>query len=456
MSCNMLLKSVAFLSVLIGVLACTQPTAMDCEEPSCHDGQKEELFGDGETGAVCSANFQCSQDLGLTCNDDVCRSRSALGRRCDEGDNDDCQPGLACARNLAVPSRSDGVCNSLGIAEQPALYAETIRPGEAQDIQTSMIKLRNIMHQAVEHKRSGDDVPRRAMHTKPHACVKGYFKVLEGLPEDLRVGPVFSHSKDFVSWVRLSNDSMTMVGDGGSKVKGLAVKLVGVDGDRVLQDGSHTQDFVLTNIPAMPVVDGKEFVELAEARFNGFYIIETYLSSHREIAVQAYHLLMSKPQPTSVRTENFWAGGAYRFGNRAMKYSMRPCPGTPSALDKSGDDYLGEEFKSMLSEQNICFDFFVQMQIDATAQPIEDASVAWELPGTSAVRVARLMIPRTDVASPQFAEQEAVCNELSFNPWHSAPEYRPLGHINRTRKAAYEASRAHRGGLQESAVPFPR
>ncbi|MEK1942330.1 MAG: hypothetical protein AAAB16_18325, partial [Pseudomonas sp.] len=32
----------------------------------------------------------------------------------------------------------------------------------------------------------------------------------------------------------------------------------------------------------------------------------------------------------------------------------------------------------------------------------------------------------------------------SFNPWHALPEHRPLGGINRLRKAVYEAVSAYR------------
>jgi hypothetical protein len=35
-------------------------------------------------------------------------------------------------------------------------------------------------------------------------------------------------------------------------------------------------------------------------------------------------------------------------------------------------------------------------------------------------------------------EQNALGENLSFNPWHALPEHRPLGSINRMRKVVYE------------------
>jgi hypothetical protein len=33
--------------------------------------------------------------------------------------------------------------------------------------------------------------------------------------------------------------------------------------------------------------------------------------------------------------------------------------------------------------------------------------------------------------------QAVFCENLSFSPWHSLPEHRPLGLVNRVRKVAY-------------------
>ncbi len=45
-----------------------------------------------------------------------------------------------------------------------------------------------------------------------------------------------------------------------------------------------------------------------------------------------------------------------------------------------------------------------------------------------------IIIPIQDCMS---LEQAVFCENLSFSPWHSLPEHRPLGLVNRVRKVAY-------------------
>jgi hypothetical protein len=40
---------------------------------------------------------------------------------------------------------------------------------------------------------------------------------------------------------------------------------------------------------------------------------------------------------------------------------------------------------------------------------------------------------------------ESLDDGLSFNPWHGLAEHRPLGSVNRVRRAAYESSATFRG-----------
>ncbi len=51
------------------------------------------------------------------------------------------------------------------------------------------------------------------------------------------------------------------------------------------------------------------------------------------------------------------------------------------------------------------------------------------------IKVATILIP---VQTFESAEQLKVCENLSFTPWHTLEDLRPLGGINRARKKAYE------------------
>jgi hypothetical protein len=73
--------------------------------------------------------------------------------------------------------------------------------------------------------------------------------------------------------------------------------------------------------------------------------------------------------------------------------------------------------------------------------PIEDPSVEWDQTLSPFETVATIQLPAQDFDS---TEQNLFCDNLSFNPWHSLPDHRPIGGINRLRKAVYQAVSVYR------------
>ena len=89
-----------------------------------------------------------------------------------------------------------------------------------------------------------------------------------------------------------------------------------------------------------------------------------------------------------------------------------------------------------------CFDFMVQPQVHGKNMPVEDPTVEWSEDESPFVPVARIEIPPQEFSTQ---EQDNYCESLAFNPWHSLPAHRPLGAMNRVRKAVYvEISRYRR------------
>ena len=88
-----------------------------------------------------------------------------------------------------------------------------------------------------------------------------------------------------------------------------------------------------------------------------------------------------------------------------------------------------------LAEGPACFDFMVQMQVPGKTMPVEDATVVWKEKDSPFVKVAEIKIPSQ---SFNTEENRAFCEDLSFNPWHSLADHRPIGVFNRVRKALYE------------------
>jgi hypothetical protein len=98
---------------------------------------------------------------------------------------------------------------------------------------------------------------------------------------------------------------------------------------------------------------------------------------------------------------------------------------------------------AQLAEGPAEFKLTVQIQQDPKAQPIEDPTVPWRVPE---VPIATLTIHSQSFDSP---EQLAKCNAMVFTPWHALESQKPLGGINRARRAVYEASEAIRAAASQ-------
>jgi hypothetical protein len=87
-----------------------------------------------------------------------------------------------------------------------------------------------------------------------------------------------------------------------------------------------------------------------------------------------------------------------------------------------------------LARRDVEFDVCVQLQTDPFLMPIENAGVNWPVRLSPRVPVATVRIPMQTFDSP---EQIAFARVLTYNPWHSIAEHRPLGNVSRARKRLY-------------------
>ena len=87
----------------------------------------------------------------------------------------------------------------------------------------------------------------RQVHTKMHGCVKATFAVEKDLPDDLKVGVFGGEPREYQAWVRFSNGNTETQKDKKKDIRGIAIKLMGVPGEKILNDAhfKETQDFLL-------------------------------------------------------------------------------------------------------------------------------------------------------------------------------------------------------------------
>jgi catalase len=275
----------------------------------------------------------------------------------------------------------------------------------------------------------------RDAHPKMHGCVRGELAIEPNLPEELRIG-IFSQSRRFPVWIRFSNQSGSVSPDSKGDIRGVALKLMGVDGEKLLPNETQgsTHDFILISDSRFVTKDVAEFDGLVKALTGGALKMLWFFLTHPRAARNLWVSLKRFSNPLEIR---YFSVAAYLLGRKAVKYSLTPrdAQETPLPVEPS-DDYLKEAMAKQLSSRGAAFDFAVQFQADAYTMPIEDPGVTWDEAVSPFRKVATLTI-----SSQVFdtAERREFGDNLSFNPWRCLPEHRPLGGISRARRQVYQA-----------------
>jgi hypothetical protein len=297
----------------------------------------------------------------------------------------------------------------------------------------------------------------RAQHAKATCCVTAEFRIADDVPSDLRHGIFRQPGDTFSAIVRLSNSQGTIEKDGTGTARGLAIKLLNVAGTRAIDgDTGRTQDFLMMSHPVFPFPDAKAYLETVKRKdipLIGDLVVVAHLALLEPEELKILKAIKGKhvASPLDINYWSgtpFWLGPADGEGGHAVKYSAvsrqagrTPPPEHPEDLP---DDYLTQALASELQLQEAVFDFRVQLQTDPVAMPVEDVSVEWDENISKPVTVATLHIAQQNVdGSGDLAKQ---CESMSFNPWHALVEHRPMGGINRLRRAVYPASVAKRAG----------
>ncbi|MGH7695477.1 MAG: hypothetical protein ACRENH_10870 [Gemmatimonadaceae bacterium] len=116
-----------------------------------------------------------------------------------------------------------------------------------------------------------------------------------------------------------------------------------------------------------------------------------------------------------------------------------------------GRDYLHNEMTRRLASGDVAFDLAAQLFVDEQRTPIEDGSVEWLESVSTPVPLGRLTLPQQDLTSEESRAQAALIDRLALTPWNVVGDMRPLGSLNRARKAVYLASAQARGATLRAA-----
>ncbi|OEY95337.1 catalase [Acinetobacter proteolyticus] len=281
----------------------------------------------------------------------------------------------------------------------------------------------------------------RDAHPKAHGCVRAEFHVSKSLPSNLAKG-VFIPDQSYSAWIRFSNASGDATqADNKNDARGMAIKILGVTGKKIMEndDQATTQDFIMINHPVFFVNKPQRYLSFIEdvnskSMLKKLKIPFTLGFQGTLNAVKASNSKISNP--IQVR---YWSMVPYQLGlgadRQAVKYSARPCnPNSITIPNKPNHDFLRETLRKNLETSDACMDFLIQPRT-TNKMLVEDSMTEWKESEAPFFQIATIHIPKQIFDTP---EQNKFCENLSFTPWHSLPEHRPLGAINRLRKVIYE------------------
>lgn len=305
----------------------------------------------------------------------------------------------------------------------------------------------------------------RAVHAKSHGLLQGRLEVLEGLPPQLAQG-LFARPHDYPVLMRVSTPPAEKLPDTVSLPRALALKVLGVTGERVPgSEGDSTQDFLMVNGPAFGrpgpqgfLKDVKLLASTTDKAPRAKEVLSAVLRGTEKlieaVGGESAKLKSLGGHPeTHPLGETFFTQVPVLYGPYMAKFSLAPV--SPALVALHGQPLHPRDEDNMLREA--VSDFFapggpapgvwelrVQLCTDIDKMPIEDAAVPWPEEISPYIAVARLVVPQQPAWSE--ARSAAVDQGMAFNPWHALAAHRPIGAVMRARKLAYAASAAFRGG----------
>lgn len=342
--------------------------------------------------------------------------------------------------------------------EYPQAYQDreekdiTSRVGAVMDqIFTDMTRLDNEMKKIAAEKGVNPNFEmgrryesKRMVHPKSHGSVTGVFQVRPKLPDGFECG-IFKPNERYDAKIRFSNADMVEIDDKEPDLRGMAIKLD-------IPKLGKEQDFLLVSHRVFFSRDPKDFLALATTLAGMFKLAadnKSYLTT-KDFEREIRPYLVRRPKQARIfkqmqldmkdpLTHQYWSQVPYQFGKgRAVKYTVIPTSPVPEIPEVDSKDRLRKALIAHLDRCEATFDFYVQLQTDPAAMPIEEAMVEWDEGLSPFLKIATLTIP-IQAVTDNF-------ESLSFRPWNIAhDDHRPLGGISRVRRAIYEYRAVKRG-----------
>lgn len=365
-----------------------------------------------------------------------------------------------------------------------ALLTEYTEPNEAKnyDLLSELIKAR------MELLYGESSRALRDTHAKSHAVVKAHLVIFDidetVIKQELTERTTLSESQiqgmsirkglfakpgRYPVWLRFANGQGSVNPDSESDTRSMSVKIIGVEGDRLTESHeSKTQDIITQN--------GDVFFIKTIAYYNSF-LGALFKSPLRVALWLVFHLYqwltlirIKKHAPKSLLTERYWSGSAYSLGRSAdsddtcpdtasatypavLKYAFTPVtadelhteiPRQQLELSKNSipENYYRDELIEQLARQDAkyCWNLGIQFQTN-TEMSIDDVTIPWSEQQSPFFTVGRMTVEHQMI---DFEKQYDFCENLTFAPWNGLKVHRPVGALNRLRRAIYPLVASYR------------
>ena len=327
---------------------------------------------------------------------------------------------------------------------------ETPEEGEQESID-GIIKGMTQETQTVE-KRQGHAV--RASHAKSTACVIGEMVVPADLPPELAQG-LFAKGGTYDVAVRFAQGPGENLGDRVSTHRGMAIKVFGVEGEKLPGHDAPTQDFVFASGTTFPAGTAAGFLSQAKKIGLTTPMLEGVKSAASSIARNINKVLNAVtggPSPTfdfyghpfsHPLDDYYFSQCPIRYGDHVAKLGAFPVAAEQLALDDwqldphQDEDGFRHAAIAYFDAHDAVFELRAQLWANAETQPIEDTSVEWPAQDSEYRTIATIRLPRQAAYGP---ERVRYFDEvMTFRPAHSLAVHRPLGGVMRARMQVYRA-----------------
>ena len=299
----------------------------------------------------------------------------------------------------------------------------------------------------------------RSVHAKGHGVATGTLVVRDDLPAELAQG-MFAAGGSYDAVMRFSTNAGDLLDDAIRLPRGVAIKVMGVSGDRLPGAGGDTQDFVMANGPAFAAPDPKAFLgnlkllaRTTDKAEGAKKILSSVLRGAEAVleAVGGESTLLKTlggAKPVHPLGATYFSQTPFRYGDHIAKFSLVPVSGIKDFADETIDasgrpDAIREAMNELLIEQGGVWELRVQLCTDLDTMPIEDATIVWDEETSPFRTVATLTV--APQAAWENGTSDSIEDRLAFSPWHGLAAHQPLGGINRARRSPYRFSADYRG-----------